>query len=126
MCNCKSYNNFNNKGQAPDKEAILKVPDKFLHHTNGRETVCIDACIAHVIQGLWDQGIPTLNSCCGHGKEPPSIVMTDHMDPTAMLAAISALDDREWVVSRWERVEYTGVNGTTHRRHTNPASPWVG
>lgn len=107
QCHCKSYNNFNDKGDEPDEEVVLTVPEKFRHHTGGRETVCVDACIAHVVQGLWDAGIPTLNSCCGHGKEKPSIVMTDHMDPDVVLHALSKLDPRAWTVSRWERVEYT-------------------
>lgn len=28
--------------------------------------VCIDPCIVEDIQFLWESGIETLNSCCGH------------------------------------------------------------
>jgi hypothetical protein len=39
--------------------------------------VCIDTCIATIIGWLWHQGVDTTNSCCGHGKYPPSVIVTD-------------------------------------------------
>lgn len=46
--------------------------------------VCIDTCIATEIGRLWHQGVITLNSCCGHGKRPPSVIVAadsyDRMD----------------------------------------------
>lgn len=41
--------------------------------------VCIDTCIATEIGKLWHKGVETINSCCGHGKTKPSvIVVRDH------------------------------------------------
>ena len=39
--------------------------------------VCIDTCIATEIGFLWHQGVKTLNSCCGHNKVEPSVIVTD-------------------------------------------------
>lgn len=41
------------------------------------EWVCIDTCIATEIGYLWHQGVKTLNSCCGHGKLEPSVVVDE-------------------------------------------------
>ena len=37
--------------------------------------VCIDLCIASEIAYLWHNGVKTLNSCCGHGKAMPSVIV---------------------------------------------------
>ncbi len=37
--------------------------------------VGIDVCIAREIGELWLAGIKTINSCCGHGKLPPSVIV---------------------------------------------------
>lgn len=37
--------------------------------------VCIDSCIASEIAYLWHNGVRTLNSCCGHGKNHPSVIV---------------------------------------------------
>ena len=34
----------------------------------------VDECIAPLIQVLNDNGFPTIASCCGHGKQPSSII----------------------------------------------------
>jgi hypothetical protein len=39
--------------------------------------VCIDVCIATEIGRLWMNGVTTINSCCGHGKLPPAVIVTD-------------------------------------------------
>lgn len=33
-----------------------------------RETICIDTCIAPMVQALWDSKIITTGCCCGHNK----------------------------------------------------------
>lgn len=38
-------------------------------------TVVIDTCIATAIGYLWHQGVKTLNSCCGHKKITPSVIV---------------------------------------------------
>ncbi len=42
---------------------------------SGRTEVEVDRCIALIVQQLNDIGIRTLNSCCGHGKGPGSIIV---------------------------------------------------
>jgi hypothetical protein len=37
----------------------------------------IDACIADIVGVLNMNGVPTDGSCCGHGEEPGSILLTD-------------------------------------------------
>jgi hypothetical protein len=37
--------------------------------------VCIDICIARAIAEMWALGIKTLNSCCGHGKLKPTVIV---------------------------------------------------
>ncbi|MFJ7174548.1 DUF551 domain-containing protein [Citrobacter freundii] len=106
-CNCHSYNRQD--GEVPN--VILNVPENIRIYTDGRENVCVDACIADVISQLWQEDLPTLNSCCGHGREAPAIVIPQDAEPKKYLDMLSRIDARSWVVSRWERVEY--VHTTT-------------
>lgn len=43
----------------------------------GGRTWGVDACIAPIIAALNAGGVPTIGSCCGHGKEPGSILLAD-------------------------------------------------
>lgn len=103
MCNCQSYNMGG--GEVP--EVVLQPHDAAL--TGGRDSVCVDACIADAIAHLWKCGLPTLNSCCGHSKEPPSVVVPGSSDPQAYLAALGAFDGRQWLVLRWELVAHKSM-----------------
>lgn len=38
--------------------------------------IYIDTCIASEIGYLWHQGVETLNSCCGHNKMEPTVIIT--------------------------------------------------
>lgn len=40
-----------------------------------RIPVTVDRCIALEVVDLWNLGICTLNSCCGHGKVPPMLIV---------------------------------------------------
>jgi len=48
-----------------------------LSHTGEdyRKYVGVDSCIADFVQMLNDNGIETVASCCGHGKQPASIIL---------------------------------------------------
>lgn len=37
----------------------------------------IDQCIAHIVAALNAGGIETVASCCGHGRMPGNIVLSD-------------------------------------------------
>lgn len=47
-----------------------------MRHPSGK-LVCIDTCIATEIGWLWHQGINTINSCCGHRKIAPSVIVDE-------------------------------------------------
>lgn len=82
-CNCASYN----AATPGDPEVILTIKDYFPEMISDRETVCVDRCIAPVVQLLWQAGIWTLNSCCGHNKEAPSII-TEQPDAERALSLL--------------------------------------
>jgi hypothetical protein len=44
---------------------------------NGTPTVYCDPCIAPLVAALNDGGLPTVASCCGHGKSVGSIALRD-------------------------------------------------
>lgn len=42
-----------------------------------RTHVPVDPCIAPIVQALNAGEVPTVASCCGHGKRPGSIILED-------------------------------------------------
>lgn len=36
-----------------------------------------DPCLVPLVRALYDNGFPTVASCCGHGKRPPRIALAD-------------------------------------------------
>lgn len=95
LCDCHSYNG--------DFGTIPTV--QIQHKTAG--TKSIDACIAPVIQKLWDNDIWTIGSCCGHnGKFGfPSIVLDGNEDNyTHIRELIKQVDDRNFELTQWKRV----------------------
>lgn len=70
------------------------------HPENG---IAVDSCIADEIQRAWAQGVRTLGSCCGHGEEPPSVVLTE--DPEQPALARSVLDG--WRLLQWRLTDVT-------------------
>jgi hypothetical protein len=94
-CNCHSYN--------ADIGAVKEVSVQ--HRTMG--TKCIDACIAPVIQKLWDGGIWTSGCCCGHNGVfgMPSIVLGENEDNYKKIRSlIKEVDDRTFELTQWKRV----------------------
>ena len=87
-CNCNSTN----MGMGTEENVVLENPF-------GTKKVCLDACIAKVIQHLWKNNIGTGGSCCGHNKRKPNIVLTntnlgrEYVD--RVLNTIKEIDDRE-------------------------------
>ena len=60
---------------APDCEVGV-----FRHHVTmplGGRVQCIDQCIAHIVAALNAGGVETIASCCGHGRMPGRIDLTD-------------------------------------------------
>lgn len=54
----------------------------------------IDACIAPIVKALNDGGVETVQSCCGHGRTPGRIDLTDGrilvMDFDALASQVGA------------------------------------
>lgn len=55
-------------------QVILEYPAWFISSRRIR-SAGIDRCIAEEIQSLWEQGIQTAESCCGHNKAPGYIAV---------------------------------------------------
>ncbi|VUS90931.1 hypothetical protein [Klebsiella spallanzanii] len=53
--------------------------------TPGGKLVGIDACIFSEVTGLWEEGITTIESCCGHNKAKSYIAVVEK-DIARMLA----------------------------------------
>ena len=95
MCDCQSYNRPESTGATP--EVVLDYA-MYFPDTN-RPTVCVDACIAPVIERLWSEGIRTRHSCCGHnGLFGSASVGLDEPDSVARAAEILREDGRHWRV----------------------------
>lgn len=101
-CNCHSYNM--NIGIKPE---IKVVPPAFIGETrmNPDLPICLDACIADTIQHLWKRGELTLNCCCGHNKNLPSIVIDASQDPDRVRQIIKEVDDRDFELFAWKLIK---------------------
>jgi hypothetical protein len=60
-----------------DHQVSMKCP--LIERNDG--WVCIDVCIATEIAELWHKGIKTLNSCCGHQKLQPTVIVDEKDEP---------------------------------------------
>jgi hypothetical protein len=97
-CDCHSYN-----GDFGEKPEVPLDPPSWSDRT---QPIMVDACIAHVVQHLWNQGVVTLSSCCGHGKRPPSVVLSgDPWSPIEVQQTIADVDGRAWDVYQWQLVQ---------------------
>ena len=52
-------------------------PDWERHIQNGRKLIGVDSCLASLISALNEAGIHTEACCCGHGKRPGNIILSD-------------------------------------------------
>lgn len=96
-CDCWSYNLC--AGHRPEVCITWPFDD------SRPRGVMVDACIAHVVKHLWDAGKVTLSSCCGHGKNPPGLVLDNaERDYAAVRALIAEVDDRSFDLWQWQLV----------------------
>lgn len=88
--------------------SVISVPETMrIYRCDGevKRQVSVDACIASVISHLWECGIRTLNCCCGHGTEKPSIIFDEGMsdaDAKAAEEAIAQVDGRKFDLLSWK------------------------
>ena len=70
------------------KKVYLEFPDFMLWENGGyyktKNGCIVDFCIANEITELWNKGITTYNSCCGHGKSL-GIICVDEKDKQKMI-----------------------------------------
>lgn len=93
MCNCQSSNRPDRPGDV--KERVLDPRPYFDFAT---KTVCVDDCIADDILELWQAGIFTRLSCCGHNLTAHADVALHDIDQTADAVAILRRTGRDWRV----------------------------
>jgi hypothetical protein len=103
MCNCYSYNgDISLEGKTP--QVVMPPPESWNH---GRD-ICIDACISETIGHVWRSGIYTLNSCCGHGKDDPTIIVEQNCskdEANRIRAIIAEVDSRKFKLISWTLTE---------------------
>lgn len=71
-----------------DNKIYLQFPDHMLSKYGGfytnKEGCIIDLCIAEEISHIWEQGISTYGSCCGHGLST-GMINVDEKDVSKMV-----------------------------------------
>lgn len=78
MCRCKNI-----EVGSYENQITLPRPPHMNGHKEGseNENLCLDACIAAEVRGLWRKGIITTGCCCGHNKQPPYIGVIESQIP---------------------------------------------
>jgi hypothetical protein len=75
MCNC-----VNVRIQSYSNQTVLDYPEWFKSSKKVR-SAGIDNCILEEIKSLWEAGIQTLESCCGHNQADGYIcVVEEHIE----------------------------------------------
>lgn len=68
-------------------------------------TQLVEPCLARLLQALNDAGIPTTESCCGHGKNPAAIYFAP--GPAGVRFASYGCCGEDWIVTlSWQHGEY--------------------
>lgn len=65
----------------PNREQAMAVLER---DDDGAPTVWCDPCIAPLVQALNDGGLPTVASCCGHGRRPANVALADGRELVVM------------------------------------------
>jgi len=103
MCDCLSYNGQGRIGGTTPEVALSQhryFPDA------PRDIICVDACIAEVIERLWAAGVRTEGCCCGHNRTSmisngyPEVMLSGPEHAEAAFRVL-ADDPREWWVTFW-------------------------
>lgn len=101
--NCKSYN-----AQIGTVEEVILPRPNWMPEGERLNGVPVDACLAKVIQTLWDHGFTTLGCCCGHGgriDDRPSIILGEsEYKLETIRKLIASVDDRDFKLQQWELV----------------------
>lgn len=69
------------------KECAACQADAVLPDSKGMCSILIDRCVLADVLSLWELGVKTVCSCCGHsGNEHGAFVAVDHKDSERMKA----------------------------------------
>ncbi len=82
---------------SPNREAAMIVTHR---KPDGTPSVWCDPCLAPLVRALNDGGLPTVASCCGHGRRPGKIALADGRELFLLpdFAAARALDDHFYAI----------------------------
>lgn len=99
MCQCISYNRPDLGGTEP--EVVLDYAKYF--PDTGSPKICVDPCIADVMERLWEAGVRTRGCCCGHNGQLGTAPTVYIEDPKSAVDAVRVLseDERDWNVVFW-------------------------
>lgn len=112
-CNCKSYN----WGIGKVQEVVLPRPN-WLADGQRLNGVPVDACIADDIKRLWEAGVRTAGSCCGHNRQCPSLVLADGEDKYDLIREIVG---DGWQIQQWKLTDVLppGIQKALHDKAGN-------
>ena len=103
-CRCRSNSNPEWGGDIPP--VTLPRPA----WSTREQGISIDKCIAQTIQMLWDNGVTTMGSCCGHNRESPTVILDANADAEQAIALLRVNDGRMWKVMQWRLVTISPIN----------------
>ena len=115
-CNCYSYNMV--IGKTPEVGLIAPSWSHKSLNDHPANLIMVDACIAETIKELWNRGIETLSSCCGHNIYEPSVVVSLAQRPDCY-KILKEIDERkpnwfvlswDWIGSEWILTEHNNPN----------------
>lgn len=73
----------------PNREAAMVV---LARKGDGTPTIWCDPCIAPIVRALNFGGVPTVASCCGHGRQPGIVGLKDGRDLIIQAAYSGRID----------------------------------
>ncbi len=60
-----------------------------------RPGVHCDPCLVPLVRALYENGFPTVASCCGHGKQPANVALADDGGPDRLCPVAERRDGPE-------------------------------
>lgn len=102
MCDCISYNRPQEYQKTP---SIGLTPPQWALDSGGvKDLILVDSCIADQVQALWDAGIWTESSCCGHNGEFWRSIIVGKLDARRARDLLQERFERPAMVAYWSLV----------------------
>jgi len=124
--NCESSNMGKIGGNPPIK---LKCPTWMENlmkenNLNNAGYISVDNCLKEVILHLWENRIPTLNCCCGHGKENPVIIIPKKENIKNVFNCLSKIDNRDFGIGQWNDDDKLVITFEMHKHINYRGNKW--